>query len=238
MSEKYDEFMDELEQDRKKEEQLEAMKKIWHKYGKYISALVIVSLLGSSGYVMWQKNEEKKSILNSEKIFSVQSLVTNRPYSSGQNWDDKALVIVKDIADNSNKFYKMNAGFFQAFLEARKDHKISAETYKKIAADTSFDKKYRDLASLFASFAILDGFNQDKPSKQALDEAEAILEPMTKGDSAFRLAALEMYGVVAFEKGEVTKSQEAFRLLIQDNKTPPNMKARANLMLKMVNSSK
>jgi hypothetical protein len=91
--------------------------------------------------------------------------------------------------------------------------------YDAIAADSSADPLYRDLASLLWVIRSLD---QGDPAMLA-----ARVTPLTRPDSAWNASAREVAGLIALRAGKHEEARQAFQALAADVTAPRGVRERA-----------
>lgn len=222
MAEKFDEFLEEVENDIRKEKMLQ----LWKQYGKQVmgGALGIVLLIG--GYNFWSHYEQSKRIQMAEKLIAAQDFI-------GQGETDKAQTILTSLSVESHGTYKPLALFQKAGLLLQLGQKSveALKIYQELSGNTKIDPMWRNLAALLAVMV-----SMDQPNAK-IDELLAQLSTLTSDQNPWRYLANEINGVLLHRKGDNTKAAEIFARLVQDNQTPPGISMRARLMVQIVSAA-
>jgi hypothetical protein len=66
---------------------------------------------------------------------------------------------------------------------------------------------------------------------------ERRLKGLLAEDSPWRFSARELLGLSAYQHKDMRAAEEQFSALLSDQKTPPNLRERANMMLALIVSS-
>ncbi|MFN3797821.1 MAG: tetratricopeptide repeat protein, partial [Sphingobium yanoikuyae] len=111
----------------------------WQRYGRALAVLLIVGLAAFGGWLYWQHYSKTQSEAVSEQMDKMLATAVG-----GGTPDAKD---VDALAKASQPGYRASALLVKAGLAARKgDNKAAIEAYKAMAADSSLDQPYRDLA--------------------------------------------------------------------------------------------
>jgi hypothetical protein len=222
MADKFDEFLEEVENDIRQER----FQKLWEQYGKRIIAAIIGVFVLTGGYMAWQNYQHKQYQLYSEQFIGAQDLI-----SQGKNAE--AIGVMRSLSQVSHKSYAVLAKFSQASLYAQEgpneNFTTSKEIYESIAKDSKVDKSLRDLATFFLVNMKVDEM-QDFRDQKSLDEFLRDLEPLTHQDNPWHNLANELKGFILYKQNNLASASEIFVALAQDQKTPDNMRLRAQLM--------
>ena len=221
MTEKFDEFLEEVQKDIRQEKILQ----LWKRYGKQAITGISAILVLIVGYNVWGHYEQNQRIQIAEKMIAAQGYIA-------QGDVDKANTLLLNLSE-TRSVYRPLALFQQAGLLVQQGGDKTAEAiaiYTKLASNGKVDPFWRDLATLLSIMVSIDLPNVN------VDGVLAQLEPLTGDDKPWRYFAKEMKGLLLYRKGEIVKSTEVFARLVQDNQTPSGISMRARLMVQIVST--
>jgi hypothetical protein len=221
MAEKFDEFLQEVQNDIRKEKLLQ----LWKQYGKQVTGVVVGIIILVSGYNFWSYYEKNKRTQMAEKLIAAQDFI-------GQGETEKAQTILSSLAVESHSAYQPLALFQKAGLLLQLGQKPEEilQTYQQLSANTKIDPLWRSLATLLGVMVSI-----DQPNAK-VDDLLAQLAPITTDQNPWRYLANEMKGVLLHRKGDNTQAAEIFAKLVQDNQTPSGISMRARLMVQIVSA--
>lgn len=105
-------------------------------------------------------------------------------------------------------------------LETQSETAKNAEELLAICSKYGVDEIWKDLATIiYASYRT-----------KSPQELIKLLEPLTTENRAFRFSALELMGMFYAETGEIEKSQECFKKILDHEETPKSMKERIKIL--------
>ena len=134
----YDSFIDSIEEEIRKEN----YQKLWNKYGKLITIVVSLALVGTTGYSFWKKHD-----LQEKEAISAQFTIALNELNSDKN--GSALAHFRELGKCKKKNYATFAKFeYATLLMDKRDKKAIAE-YKSICDNKKVEQLYRDLAYVY-----------------------------------------------------------------------------------------
>jgi len=221
MADKFDEFLEEVENDIRKEKLLQ----LWKQYGKQVMGGIVVIAILVSGYNLWSYYEKNKRIQMAEKLTTAQDLI-------GKGEVDKAQTILNSLAADSHTIYQPLALFQKAGLLVQLGQKPeeALQIYQQLSTNTKIDSLWRSLATLLGVMVSI-----DQP-KMKVDDLLNQLVPLTTDQNPWRYLANEIKGVLLHRKGEHAQAAQLFAKLVQDNQTPPGISMRSRLMVQIVSA--
>lgn len=221
MTEKFDEFLEEVENDIRKEKLLQ----LWKQYDKQVMGGVIGIVILVSGYNFWSYYEKNKRTQMAEKLIAAQDLI-------GQGQADKAQTILSGLAADSHTIYQSLALFQKAGLLVQLGQKPeeALQIYQQLSTNPKVDPLWRGLATLLG---VMIGIDQ---SNAKVDDLLDQLSPLTTDQNSWRYLANEIKGVLLHRKGEHTQAAQVFAKLVQDSQTPPGISMRSRLMVQIVSA--
>jgi hypothetical protein len=223
MTEKFDEFLNEVENDIRQEKLLT----LWRRYGKAVTAAIIGVVVTVTGYSLWQYYDYNVRLKLSEKLNAAQELI-----ASGNT--EKALSILEDLTTKDSETYGHLAAFQKAGLllkDGTSAQKAEAvDIFRRLAKNTKLDSLWRDLSTLLEIIACM-----DQPDYKNGDLISR-LDMLVKEDNPWRHLAREMKGVLLYKNGQLLPAAETFARLVQDNQTASGISVRARLMTQIVSA--
>ena len=176
----------------------------WQRFGRWILAAVVIGLLAFAGWLYWQHRSTTQSQAVSEEMDKVLAAA-----AGGGTPDAKQL---DALTEASQPGFRASALLVKAGTAARKgDNKGAIAAYKAMAADSSLDQPYRDVALI----------------RQTVLEFEA-LQPQQVVD---RLKPLAVEGAIAYMKmGKRELAGPLFAAMAKDATVPQSIRSRARQM--------
>ncbi|AIK97212.1 hypothetical protein ID47_11440 [Candidatus Paracaedibacter acanthamoebae] len=219
---KFDEFLDEVEQDIRQAK----FKRLWDKYGKLTSSALTVVLVVLAGYSLWSNYQAREIERQADYYIKAQTYLE-------QGDTTKALALLKELS-SGHKTYATFAKFSEASILAapgdKKDIDKALSLYQEIADDSRLELVWRDTATLqFISLSF------EKDPKQA----EALLtkiEPLCAAGRPLQALALEQKGVILYLLGKKAEAAEVFVQIVQLSGVPEGVKIRAQTMAQQISS--
>lgn len=221
MAEKFDEFLEEIENDIRKEKFLQ----LWKQYGKKITTGVISCAVIVVAYNFWSYYERNKQAQISDKFVTAQEFVA-------QGKTDQAITLLNTLSHDSKGSYQHLSLFQKAglLLQENSESKEAIDLYEKLATNTKIDLLWRNLATLLSVMAKM---NQKNFSTEDLLKE---IEPIASDQNPWHHYANEIKGILLHNKGESLKALELFARLVQDKQTPSGISMRSRLMVPIVSA--
>lgn len=187
----------------------------WQRYGRWLVVLLIAGLAAFGGWLYWQHYSKTQSEAVSEQMDKVLATAIG-----GGTPDAKQ---VEELTKASQPGYRASALLMQAGVAARKgDTKGAIAGYKAMAADTSLDQPYRDLA-LIRQTAM--EFETLKP-QQVVDR----LKPLAVEGAPWFGSAGEMVAIAYMKMGKPDLAGPMFAAMAKDENVPQSIRSRARQM--------
>lgn len=223
MQEKFDEFLEEVQNDIRQEKYM----RIWEQYGKIISSAVTGVIVLVAAFTLWQNYSHKKQLELSDKFLHAQNYMYQGKF-------DEAVAIFDSMGTSNTKVYGYLRDFQKAaILLASSDaekHAQATKIYEEAMANSSLPQSIRDLARLlFAKVGIAAG--------KTVEDTRKVLEPLLVEGQSWRFFALEMISEMQFKAGEIEKSLEGFAEIARSTNVPEGIMLRAQLMVQVANGA-
>jgi hypothetical protein len=186
--------------------------KLWSRYGKYAIAVVAVVLVIAGGIVGWRQHLDDQRRAAGAQYSAALSLLR-----SGKGAAAAGELTRLAAQDNG---YSVPAALEAAELLAKEgDQRAAVAAYDKLAADSSIDPRFRDLAVLLS---VMHGLPDADPQK-----AIARLAPLTVSGNPWRPSALDLTAAAKLKQGDRQGALAIYRQLADDLAAPQGLRARA-----------
>ena len=197
----------------------ERARKLWARYGSLVLAALFVVLAGVGGYQGWRWHEAR------EAERAATAFMAAHRAAEAEGADLKAMAQrFEDASRGAPAGYRDMARLRAAALKAETGDLTEAlRLYDAVAADSTADQLYRDLASLLWVIRSLD---QGDPAMLT-----ARITPLTRPDSAWNASAREIAALIALRMGRRDEARQAFQALAADVTAPRGVRERAQRLV-------
>lgn len=191
---------------------------LWKKYGKFAIAAALALVLGTAAVVGWREYDRIQRRAAGDRFGAVIAEVENTPQPA------KAADLLASYISDAPAGYGMLARLREAKLRADAgDRETAVGLYDSLAADSSVEPLFRDLAALYSvRMQIEDG------DPAALN---ARLSTLAAEGNPWRYTARELQAVLALKGGDVAGARGIFTSLADDMDAPDSLRSRATEML-------
>ncbi len=204
-----EEFIREVDEDLRQKQ----LTGIWKKYGPYVIAFLVGTVLFVAGNVTLKNYNESQYAKVADQYGLIEQSVQANDF-------DAAMSRLRALSDTDVSGYRILVAFKEAEIELERGNRDQAlAALDSLVNAGGVDKVYRDLASLKAAMIALD--------KASYDDIKTRLAPLTIEGNPWKYMAKELLAMAALASGQ---AQEAKRLLLeleQDLEAPQNIKDRA-----------
>lgn len=191
---------------------------LWRQYGSLAIAAAVAVVVGVAGWQVWQSQQAKSRLSSSDRFAAAVAQLD-------QGKRDDSVRELSDLAKNGTDGYRMLSRFEKAeILVADNDLAGAAALYDSIAADSSVDRLYRDMAQLKSAYLGLDSKDPAQTIRQVAD--------LTADASPWRHSAREITALAALRQGDTAKARDLLKALSDDTAAPQGLRARASELLK------
>ena len=216
MSDRGDSFLREVDEAVRQER----YKKLWDQYGVYALGLAALIVAGVAAYKGWAYWQERQAQAAGAKFSEALTMLDGADATRAKD-------VLALLAEEGPPGYRVLARFQLAAAEAKAgDIDKAVADYDALARDTSVDEILRGHATLQAAALRLD--------KADYAEMERRLKDLAEGNSAWRFSARELLGLSAYRLNDVRQAEKQFSALVGDQGTPPNLRERADMMLRLI----
>ncbi|RDJ24148.1 hypothetical protein DWF00_03420 [Bosea caraganae] len=192
---------------------------LWKKYGTFITALVVLAVLGVAGWQFWLHRELQASQAVGAKL--EEALKASR-----DNRGAEAESILVELSANAPAGYRQIARFRLAAETAKRDATAGATAFDGLANDATLDQLYRDLARLRAGMLRVD--------LVPYTEIRTALEPLATPQGVWRHSAREFLGIAAMKANLFDDAGRWFDAIVTDPASPQVLRQRTDLYLALV----
>lgn len=203
-------IFDEIEEDLKRDRYA----KLWARHGWVVVALAVALVAGTGGWQAWRWHTRTTAEAATKRL-----LEATRTQDSAA-----AQAALADAARDGGTGLRTLARLTEAARQARAgDTQAAIAAWDLVAADTSADSLYRDLATLLAAGATLDSADPSQLTGR--------LQPLAQPTNPWRHAAQEFLALLALRQGNRDAALAGFRALAADITAPNGIRERAGAML-------
>jgi hypothetical protein len=189
-----------------------------NKYGAYIVGALVLVLASVAAWQFYRGYSERQAQARTERFEAAARLAESGDFT-------QALAAFEALrAESPARFaplVDMQIGAAKVALEDRAGAIAAFE-----AAGKSSDQTLRHTALLRAAYLAA----EEEPWQQI----QTRLEPVLREEGPFRLLALELVGVMAFDAGEVDTARTTFQQIADAENAPPGLQLRVDRWLDVV----
>jgi hypothetical protein len=186
---------------------------LWRRWGRIAVGAVIIALIALAAWLFWRNQQREARGIEGEKMAqATQKLEAGDIAGANQ--------LLTPLSQSKTDGYRAAAQMALAATALGKgDTAGAAKLYAAIAADTSFDQPYRDLATIRQTAAEYD----------ALTPAQVIdrLRPLALPGNPFFGSAGEMSGIAYMRLGKPKVAGLMFQAMAGDPGVPESIRSRA-----------
>lgn len=210
-----DQFIREIEEDLRRDR----LKKVWDRYGMVLIAGAAAIVIGTAGLVAWDNYSERRAAEAGDTF--IEAIDAAR---EGDNAE--ATRLLDSLIESGDSRYSPLARLRGAALLAE-----AGDTAAAVAAFDAFeaesnDRLLSDLARIRAAMLLVD------TAPHA--EIKQRIEDLSGAESSWRHTARELLGLSAYRTGEYGEARRWFDALLSDPTVPPNARARADMLLSLI----
>lgn len=219
---KFDEFLEEVEQDIRQEKYAH----IWNKYGKKATSALTGILVILVAYSLWSNYQRRDLERQADYYVKAQGYLE-------QGDSSKALALLKELSSGT-KTYATFAQFSEAAIFSapgdKQDIDKALKLYQEISANSNLEAVWRDTAMLqYVSLSF------EKDPKQ-VDSLLSKVEPLCQAGRPLQALALEQKGLILYMTGKKKEAAEIFVQIVQLAQAPEGVKLRAQTMAQEISS--
>lgn len=195
----------------------EQLARLWQRHGGLVAGFAVLVVLAVAGWQVWNNWDQKQRKAASQSYAQAAAL-------QEQGRKDEAAEVLTRLSVEGAKGYRLLAGLRLADMKQQAgEFAEAAKLYQRIAADSSVDQVYRDMATIRAGYLTV-----DSADPVALDKA---LEPLAAESSSWRHSAREIQALLALRRGDAARAGDLFAKIAEDAAAPQGVRGRAAEML-------
>jgi hypothetical protein len=212
-----DEPLDLMSREIEEELRRERLLKLWDTYGTYVTAAVVLLVVGVGGWKYYEHRQAQANEAASTRyIIALTDFAGKRPY--------EALKTLEEVIAQAPAGYATLARLRLAAYDGTEGNAADAlAAYDQIAKDTSVDPLLADFARLQSAMLNFDNVSFTELKNQ--------LSPLALDRSPWRYSARELLGLGAAKAGRPAEAKNYFQRLLADRGTPPGIAERARVMV-------
>lgn len=193
---------------------------LWNKYGKYIIGLAVLIVAGTAALTGWNYYRETTAAGFGDRYMEALEL-------SASGRQDEADALLNSLSQEGSGQYPALAEMrIAGELADRGDKAEALGRFDAIAADSSFNPVFRQIATLRAGLLAVD--------LEDFSSVENRLSALAEPGSAFRHSAREALAIAALKAGEDQKALAWLTRISEDAAAPNGVRARSGLLLDML----
>lgn len=195
----------------------EEYKKLWDRYGKYLTALAILVIAGVAAFQGWKYYQTKQAEDAGAIYFDAV-----RKAADGKS--DDALAAFAAV---THPGFAQLAKLQEANLIAAKgDAAKAVAAYDAFAADAANDQALADLARIRAGYLLIDTNTPDQMLPR--------LGQFDKDGAVWRNEAREIFGLAAYRIKDMVMADRYMHAIFTDAQAPAAMRQRAQIMIQLI----
>ena len=203
-----EEFIREVDDELRREQALT----IWKQYGRWMIGVVLGGLALCGAYLWWQNDRETKRGIEGEQLSGALDDLAAGKTDAAKSQLDK-------LVNAKSSGVAVSAKLATAALALSKDDSKSATSaYGAIAADTTLDQPYRDLALVRQTAAEFDTITPQ--------DVVARLKPLAAPGNPWFGSAGEMVGIAYLKMGKNDLAAAMLGAVAKDNGVPESIRER------------
>lgn len=197
----------------------ERLHKLWEKYSIVIVAAAVLIVVGMAAWRGYEWYIAKKAAEAGAQFEAALTLAE-------QNKPAEAEAAFAKIAAEAPSGYRLLARFRAAAALAPSKPDDAVKAYDALAADTSFDQSWRDLAAVRAGMLLVD--------KASFADLEKRLAPTAEAGRPYRHTARELLALSAWKNTDVTAAKRYIDMTTADAETPTGTRSRIDVLSALI----
>jgi len=189
---------------------------LWRRYSVAIFAGCVLIVLAVAGWRYYDWLREKAAAAAGARFEDAAQMLQSGKASDGE-------AALARLAGEDKAIYGALARFRLAGELAKRDAPGAIRAFDALAADGALNANLRDVARLRAGAVAIDAL---PPA-----EAERRLAPLLAPGNVWRHHANELLAAAAVKAGDLAKARRHLDSIIVDRDSPPNVKARAEVLI-------
>jgi len=185
---------------------------VWTRYGRWIIVAIVLALALFAGFLYWRHHQTEQAGVEGEQLQAGFDQLAAKPTVVPKQ--------LQTLADSKVDAYRVTARFLLADqLLLKNDLKGAAAKFAEVAADTSLDQPFRDLALIRQTSAEFDTL---KP-----EVVVSRLSPLAVADNPWFGSAGEMVAAAYLRMNRKDQASKMFAGIARSDKVPETIRLRA-----------
>jgi hypothetical protein len=193
----------------------ERFMKLWERYGIYAVVVAVLVVAAVGGWRAWDWYATREAAKSGARFESAIKLA-----NEGRRFEAEAAF--NALAKDGTAGYRMLARFRAAAEAGKSDPQGGVAAYDAIAADTSLDPVFRDIARAQAALLLID--------TASVAEITSRMQPLLTPTGPLRHSARELIGLAHYRAGERAAAAKLFAEILADQEVPPSMRNRVQVL--------
>ncbi|WP_086994346.1 tetratricopeptide repeat protein [Rhizobium sullae] len=199
------------------------MKGAWRRFGRYVIAVAVLIVVGTTGKVAFDYWDDNRSSGTGDQFLAAMKL-------ADENKSDEALAALATLEKEGHGAYPVLARMRAASVQAQNgDNTAAIAAFEAIGKDQSVPEAVRDAAKMRAGWLLIENGTYEQVS--------AAVEEMAIPANAFRHSAREALGLAAYKAGNMAQARQWYQAIADDAASPRNIANRAQIMLDNITAS-
>lgn len=197
----------------------ERMEGVWKRFGKFVIAGVVLVIVATIGYVVWERQQSARAAADGDRYFAAVDLA-----AAGDT--PGAVAAFQELAADGVGAYPHLARLRIAATLADSGDRAGALAALDEVANSSAPQPLRDVAAVRAGYLLVDDGTPDDVRQR--------VERLTNESSALRHPAREALGLSLWRAGDGEAARSFFQQISEDLSAPSGIVQRAELMLDVI----
>lgn len=199
----------------------ERLSTFWQRFGKFVIAGVVVAVLATIGYVLWEHYRGVQAAADGDRYFAAVDLAT-----AG---DTQGSVAAFEglVADGVGAYPHLARLRIASTLAASGD-RVGALARLDEVASSGAPQPLRDVAAIRAAYLLVDDGTPDDVRQR--------VERLTNEAEVLRHPAREALGLSFWRSGDGAAARPFFQQITEDLSAPQGLSQRARLMLEVIDA--
>jgi hypothetical protein len=197
----------------------ERFMKLWERYGVYVVAAAILIVAAVGGWRAWEWYVAREAAKSGARFEAAMKLAND-----GKRAEAEAAF--NTLAEEGTAGYRLLARFRAAAEAGKADRARGVAAYDAIAADSSLDQAFRDIARVQAGLLLVD--------TATVAEMTSRMQPLISPSSSHRNSARELVGLAHYRAGERAAAAKLFAEILADPEAPPTMRGRVQVLSTLI----
>lgn len=193
----------------------EQLKKLWDRYGLFIVAAAVLVVVGVGAWRAYQWYEARKAAEAGAAYNAAAQLAQDGKPT-------EATAAFAQLATSGTPAYRTLARLREAEVMAARDSAAAVAIFDEVAANSGAPQLLRDLATVRASFVLVD--------KAPYADISRRLEPLAQPNGSFRHSARELLALSAWRSGDMAAARRWGETALSDPDAPAGLRARIDVL--------